>query len=573
MRSVAAGMSPSGGLEPEPVSAPDAYDCGEPATVALVRRLSLSKPGRCGACSCSACGCGCHAALSLAARRHSGGSAEVCEPPVAPAACAPYSHISARGRSPTRGRRGSSRGLAIPSAPPVPPAAPEPAAGEERETLLRGLRRAQGRPREFLARAAELIAGALRAPAAETAAGRAFALCALAAAGPDAPPSGVLTARPPLLLPPFLTGQRQVFFRERAGREGALAAWGPCLCEAAEFVAGGIETRRALDEAAGAQAGLLASTALFKARLERRARDQEALASISRTLLAHQAGEGLEELCSRSAAALGPILRVHRVFVWDYTDASYASGAGYPRGAWTSPAIFAPGGPRERVGERLEKLEAPVVRALAAALDESPEGVFRCGSVGEALLRAGPLAAPGLDLAAWQAEAGRSGVGRGHSRSLVARAAFQGAPQGRPSPARPAPAAGRLRGGAGAGFVCVSVEGARGPGAGRRGAPRTSPPPPGRHQLGVAMAHARLVARFREQNARLEAQLNYSRLFQAITREIHQARGVREVFEIGARMVREALRCSRCRVTCLDDFSLDARAPRPAPPPLTARRP
>eukprot|EP00741_Cyanophora_paradoxa_P004381 tig00000802_g4252.t1 len=463
---------------------------------------------------------------------------------------------------------------------------------------------AAGAPREFLARAAELIAGALRAPAAEVwsfdgegelggepvashrargpgpgrpgpsgallrrlvarpgaprrrlrdGRGRAFALCALAAAGPDAPPSGVLTARPPLLLPPFLTGQRQVFFR--SGRDGRGAGGLGALPVRGRRVRGGRHRNPPRPRRGrGAQAGLLASTALFKARLERRARTRRpsppSPAPSSPTRPARprppapapqrdplrrapgraggaegRAGrEGLEELCSRSAAALGPILRVHRVFVWDYTDASYASGAGYPRGAWTSPAIFAPGGPRERVGERLEKLEAPVVRALAAALDESPEGVFRCGSVGEALLRRGPSPPPGST-----------------------------SPPGRPSRAqrrraRPLP---QPR------FVCVSVEGARGRGRGGVGPEDVALLRQAAHQLGVAMAHARLVARFREQNARLEAQLNYSRLFQAITREIHQARGVREVFEIGARMVREALRCSRCRVTCLDDFSLDA---------------
>eukprot|EP00741_Cyanophora_paradoxa_P017202 tig00000202_g16614.t1 len=77
-------------------------------------------------------------------------------------------------------------------------------------------------------------------------------------------------------------------------------------------------------------------------------------------------------------------------------------------------------------------------------------------------------------------------------------------------------------------------------------------------QLAVAIAHGRLLEQQRTHAAQLERQLMHSGLLEAMTKEIHQVLGVQEVFRRSARLVREAFRASRVRLSSMEEVGLEA---------------
>eukprot|EP00741_Cyanophora_paradoxa_P010136 tig00020510_g9811.t1 len=321
--------------------------------------------------------------------------------------------------------------------------------------------------------------------------------------------------------------------------------------------------------AALAHARLFASHREQEKALRRQLRDKDLLARVTRSLLADQVDETLEQLLSRGAEVIGGALSAQRVCLWECSSGAGGAGAG-PPGASTPAFVWSagsagPDGSAESAGSDagagaaspsaspsssgLAGLLAggPAERArVFAAMDQSPEGVLAVPDVA-AFLAEAAAAGPASDDAA--APGPEAPPGARAASSMATRAYFQGAVQGVVVVEMPGEA------------VQWSREDAL---LLRQAA----------DQMGVAIAHARLVGRYREQNAELQRQLTHSSLLQAITREIHQVLGVREVFATSCNLVRQAFAASRVRITCLDEPSLDAVSldPALAPPAGDPRR-
>eukprot|EP00741_Cyanophora_paradoxa_P000314 tig00000403_g305.t1 len=261
-----------------------------------------------------------------------------------------------------------------------------------------------------------------------------------------------------------------------------------------------------------AQSALREQVAVQNRDLQRELRNSALLAGIVREI-SQEVDGSIEHIFHRSAELVGKAFNVDRCSLWQYFDNTYKDTFTEAQVVWVA---------KEGIPKALPGYDAQASSVWWALHENAPDGVLHIPDV-QAMARA-----------SFVSEEARREMEEVASRSSMAtRVFFRGQIQGV--------------------IVLEMVEREASWGAEERLLLKQVA-----EHVGVAIAHGRLLEQQRTHAAQLERQLMHSGLLEAMTREIHQVLGVREVYQRSARLVREAFRACRVRVLSLDDPALEA---------------
>eukprot|EP00741_Cyanophora_paradoxa_P023267 tig00000254_g22474.t1 len=271
-----------------------------------------------------------------------------------------------------------------------------------------------------------------------------------------------------------------------------------------------------------AQSALREQVAVQNRDLQREVRNSALLAGIVREI-SQEVDESIEHIFHRSAELVGKAFNVDRCSLWQYFDNTYQEPITDPHVVWVA---------HDGIPKDVHGYDAATSSAWWDLLHGSPDGVLHLPDVRGTDERP---ARPNED-----AELLKAASSFASRSSMSTKVVFRGQIQG-----------------------IIGVVMCR---------ERCVWSPEDRlllrqvaEHIGVAIAHGRLLEQQRTHAAQLEQQLIHSGLLETMTREIHQVLGVREVYQLSARLLREAFGASRVRVWSLDGTDLSRSAVDAAP--------